>query len=119
MTKGERLKNIEEGLEKANAAIESYQQPKPFMLGGSLNPQELMQLALVTKEALEALKTLEIAPTQEALDTLLKLCGAYLIIEKMAAKTVGKKRIKKLKKIGTKFMNRKIKDLDQIINGDD
>ena len=118
MTKEERLRNIEELLEKTDALIESYQdRPKTFMLGGSLDPLEMLRLALITKEALEASKILEVAPTQEALDTLLKICGAYLLVEKAVSKTIGKKRMKKLKDIKNKYLNRKIDNLDRIING--
>lgn len=113
MTKEERLKNIDEELQRIENFIENQKKPRPIMLSGDMpiGPLELLKMAVITRDSLEALKTLEVSiDNPVSINTLIKIWAGYELSKRIAIKTVGKKRVKRILKISKKYIDKKILD---------
>ena len=116
MTKQERIERIEEGLQKTNEAIASFESKKLVTMSADFSPLEMMKLAFVAKDTLEALRALEEPTyTSDDLSKFIKLILAYQGAKMLAIKTVGKKRIDRLLKIGGKYVDQKIDKLEKAV----
>ncbi|MDE2726151.1 MAG: hypothetical protein OXI59_22515 [Gemmatimonadota bacterium] len=111
MTKEERLKNIDRGLFVIEKALEQPEGGRPTMMLGGPSPLEVMAIATIAQDTLQTLKALEeTIDDKDNLTTFINYIATYVVLRQLALRTVGKKRLKRILKIGRKYIDKKILD---------